>query len=292
MLRGEFETAKPESEVRRRPGSDAGKPGSSAYLRAGLVGRFAVSKSSLRRIALVALLAAAAGAGPLSARSTDDQVLDALHDRGGDLRSFTADVKQTQTDLVQGNDVTYRGTVVYQQRPGGDARLHLPLDTKQKGTGPIVKSKREYLLDKGWLTDRDYSIHNDTRRQLVRPGQAVDLFSLGKGSFPLPVGQDRAQVRKLFDVSRQPPDKDDPPHTVHLQLTPKPGTDLARQFKTIDVWVDTAQRMPVRIDTVDAKQAVEQTTDLTNLKVNPPVTDANFALPPTVGKWNTHDEPL
>jgi outer membrane lipoprotein-sorting protein len=242
---------------------------------------------------MVVLLAATAGAGPLSTKSTDDDVLDAMHDRGSTLKSFKADVTQKQVDSLA-NEVTYKGHVAFESLAGGDARLHFLIDTKKKGKGPERKvPPREYLLANGWLTDRDYSLQNETRRQVVRPGQKIDLFSLGKGPFPLPIGQDRAQVRRLFDVSRPPADKDDPdpPHTIHLQLTPKDGTDLARRFTTIDFWVDTDQQMPVRIET-HAPNGDDQTTDLLNLKLNTPVSDGDFTPEPLKGKWNTHEEPI
>ncbi len=246
-----------------------------------------------RGMALLALAIGAAGAGPLTDRSTDDDVLDAMHDRGGDLKSFTADVTQVQANMVQPGVVTYRGRAAYQVVSAAESRMHLTLDTKQKEKGPVVASKKEYLLEKGWLTDRDYPSTIENRRQLVRPGQSVDLFSLGKGAFPLPIGQDRAKVRQLFDVSRPKPDPEfpDPPHTIHLKLVPKPETDLARQFKSIEFWVDTERRMPVRIETVDAKESMDQTTDLTNLTVNPPVGDADFALP-AVKDWKVDYKPL
>jgi outer membrane lipoprotein-sorting protein len=232
---------------------------------------------------LAALAVATAGAGPLTDKSSIDDVLDAMQARGGDLKSFTADVAQTMKDDVHGYDTTFRGKATFQALPGGDARLHLVFDMKQKGKHAAVPSKKEYLLQDGWLTDRDYPTNNETRRQVVQPGQKLNLFQLGKGPFPLPIGQNRQQVHLQFDVTRDPPDKDDPPHTIHLTLTPKPDTDLARQFQTIDFWVDTDQRMPVRIETVDSRGVNDQVTDLTNLKVNPPVNDGDFTLPPATG---------
>lgn len=240
---------------------------------------------------LILLAAATTAAGPLTDRSSDDDVLDAMHDRGHDLKSFTADMKQDQVDGL-GQSVTFRGTVKYEALAGGDARLHVTLDTKQKGEGPVQPNKREYLLEKGMLTDRDFTSKTEAHRKLVADGQSVDLFALGKGPFPLPIGQDRAKVRQLFDVTRPAPDKDappDPPHAIHLRLTPRAGTELARQFKTIDFWVDVQQQMPVRIETVDAKGAMDQTTDLANLHVNPGVTDADFTLAPTGPGWRVGD---
>ena len=232
--------------------------------------------------AMAALALLTAGAGPLTPASTVDDVLDAMQARV-DLRSFTADVSQTLKDTTHGYDTTFAGKAWFQIPAGGEARLRVAFDTKQKGKKPPVPNRKEYLLEGGWLTDRDFSLKNETKRQVVRPGDKLNLFELGKGPFPLPIGQSKAEVRKQFTVAQVPPAKGDPANTIHLALTPKPDSTFARQFSYVDFWVDVSQQMPVRIETVDAHGVNDQVTDLTNLKVNPPLTAAAFALQPVTG---------
>jgi outer membrane lipoprotein-sorting protein len=120
----------------------------------------------------------------------------------------------------------------------------------------------------------------------------VDLFQVGKSPFPMPIGQDRADVEKQFDVTTVPPAKDDPPGTVHLLLKPKPDSPLLKRFSSVDLWTDLKTNMPARIQTVDSRQVMERTTDLTDLKVNPTLgpDDLNVSkLPPD---WRTSDTPL
>jgi hypothetical protein len=225
-----------------------------------------------------------------------DQVLDELHARGGTLKEFIADISETDTDAIMGNTTTKTGKVWYQVKPNDDVRLHILFDKKQVGNKPAHPEKREYLLDGGWLIDRDYQAHIEVKRQISHPGEKVNLFQLGKGPLPLPIGQDKKDVHGQFDVTLVPTTKDDPAGTVHLQLTPKPGTDLARKFNVLDFFIDRKLGMPVRIHTVDAKQSMEQQIDLQNLKVNPTpgLGDADFMLPSTENEpgWNRHDEPF
>jgi outer membrane lipoprotein-sorting protein len=225
-----------------------------------------------------------------------DQVLDSLQARGKTLKEFTADLRETDTDTIMGNTTTKTGKVWYQVKPNGDIRLLLLFNKKQVGEKPAKDDHREYLLDDGWLTDIDFSALVQVKRQMSRPGEKVNLFQLGKGPLPLPIGQDKKDVYKDFDVAKLPPAKDDPPNTVHLQLTPKPGTDFARKFTTLDFWIDPKLAMPVRIETLDAKKTTDQVIDLLNLQVNPTpgLVDGDFALP-SIGDakgWNIHEEPF
>jgi outer membrane lipoprotein-sorting protein len=232
------------------------------------------------------------GGARLSQDATVDQVLDALHDRGVGLKDFTADVKLAETDPTLGDTTSRKGTAVYQKKGDGDARIRVVFDSKQQGR-KIYNQKIEYVLDDGWLVERDFARKTEVRRQVLRPGEKVDLLKLGEGPFPLPVGQTKESVEKLFEVKKVAADpKHDPADTVHVQLTPRPDTRFARKFQTIDVWVDTKTEMPKRIETLDANGTSQRTTDLDVTSVNAGVKDGDFVLEPVGPDWNRHDEPF
>jgi outer membrane lipoprotein-sorting protein len=219
---------------------------------------------------------------PLAADANVDQVLDALDQRGKSLKEFTADVKLTEeTDPAFGISTVRTGKVAFQRKSDDDARIRVTFEKKIKGT-KAFDDRKEYLLDNGVLTDRDYPNKIEVRRRVMREGQKMNLLKLGEGPFPLPIGQNKEDVHKNFDVVRPPPRKDDPQGTIHLTLKPKPGSSMARRIASLDVWVDQKTNMPVRIDTTDAASAAEtRKTELSKLVVNPqpPLKDADFTLP-------------
>jgi len=97
-------------------------------------------------------------------------------------------------------------------------------------------------------------------------------------------------VLAIFEVKKITAAKDDPAGSVHLQLTPKPGTSFERKFKTIDVWVDGKTHFPVRIATLDKNESTLRTTDLTDIRVNPGLKDADFELTKIPGDWQSTQE--
>jgi outer membrane lipoprotein-sorting protein len=221
-----------------------------------------------------------------------DAVLDALDQRGQGLKGFDANLKLTETDESTQLSSTRTGHVWYQKKPVDDARLRVLLDKKEDKT-KVVAEKIEYLLDGGWLDDRDYNKRIEVRRQVLKPGEKINLLKLGEGPFPLPIGQKKEDVKKLFDARKVKPDKDDPSGTVHLLLKPIKGTQFARKFSAIDVWVDTKTGMPRRIDTLDLKETTTRSTELTDVRINPELTDADFTLPSIQPQnWNVHEEPF
>jgi outer membrane lipoprotein-sorting protein len=229
---------------------------------------------------------------PLTAKSSVDDVLKALQSRGQNLKDFTADVSQKMTDPITLHETTEKGKVFFQRLPDGDTRIRVNFDRKKTGTRPEVKWHREYLLAKGTLVDQDFDGKSENRHQVAKPGQKMDPLKLGEGPFPLPIGQEPAEVKKNFDVSIVPADKDDPANTIHAVLKPKPGTRFARKYDEIDVWVDLQSHFTPRIQATQLHAAEIDTTDLTNLQINKGLSDADFTLAPPGKGWSVSEDAL
>lgn len=226
-----------------------------------------------------------------------DPVLQQLEQVGKNLKDFSAKLKLTETDNNLGTSSVRTGNVWFKKEADGSARIHVlftqRIDPDTHRAYP--KDKVEYLLDGPYLIDRNYQKKEEVKRQVLKPGQKLNLFKLGEGPFPLPIGQDPRDVHQQFNVKRIAPDKDDPANTIHLELTPKPDTDLARKFHSVDVWVDNKSHMPVRVDTTDVKQQTTRSTEMTDIVVNPPggLAPGDFQLP-NIDKdnWNRSVESL
>ena len=232
--------------------------------------------------------------GKLTADSSVDEVLDALDRRGKTLKEFSADVALKEEDGL-GLSSTRRGKVWFQKKGEDDGRIRVVFDSKEDEKR-VVKQRLEYALDNGWLVDRDFAKRIQVRRQVLKPGQKINLLKLGEGPFPLPIGQDKKEVHRLFDVEKVPASKEDDPagaETVRLSLRPKKGTDFAKKFSSIDVWVDAKTHMPARVETVDPSEENFKTSDLANVKVNPnpPLADKDLTPPEMdMSDWSVKEE--
>ena len=252
-------------------------------------------KSTWIQIALALALSTAAvtAHAALSENSSVDEVLDALDARGRSLSQFMADVTLTEVDEATQLESQRTGRVWYQKRQGND-RIRVTFD--QKAEGRFNKpEKLEYLLDGGWLVDRDYRRSIEVKRQVLRPGEKINLLKLGEGPFPLPIGQPKDEVHREFDVSKGDPALEGPKGAPHVALKPREGTRLARKFAQIDVWVDPQTQMPVRIEVLDVNQVTRRTTELKNIRVNPDpaLGDKDFTLPKIdESAWELHTEPF
>jgi outer membrane lipoprotein-sorting protein len=230
----------------------------------------------------------------LDGSSDLDTILDALDARGKGLKDFSADVALHTADNRTGEDTAQIGSMIFQSKGSDDSRIKVSFDKKEMDDGgkkTTLKQRLDYVLEDGWLTDRDYQKKLEVRRQVLKPGQKMNLLKLGEGPFPLPIGQDKNDVKKQFDASKEAPAKDDPKDTVHVKLVPKPGSQFEKRFKQIDVFVDPRTNMPARIDTVE-KSGTTRSTELNNVKLNAGVAADAFKLPPIEDQgWNRREEP-
>lgn len=244
---------------------------------------------------LIAWLTAVIGAvsfcnAELTAGSSTDEILDRLHEVGRDLKTFTVKVVLRETDRVAQDTLSRSGEAVYEKKANGDVRMRMSF-TSRTQDGVTQQQQRDYVLDDGWLVERDTPGKQERKEQILRPGEKVNLLKLGEGPFPLPIGQTREDVYRNFEVAKVTVDKDAPANTTHVLLAPKAGTRFERKFKTIDIWVDLGSGMPRRVETIDANDQMRKRADLLEFKANAPVTDAQFALPDVPTDWQRTKEP-
>ncbi len=228
----------------------------------------------------------------LSADADVPKVLDALQKAGADLKNFGAKVDMADNDPVTGEKTVRKGDVWYQRRAGDNDRMRVELPVVVRDKKIYRDEKIEYKLEDGWLWDRTYKNKTEVKRQVLKPGEKINVLKLGEGPLPLPIGQDPAEVQKQFTVTKVASVKEDPAATVHVKLVPtETNQQFKGKFKSIDVFVDEKSGFPSRIDTVDPSGAKKSTT-LTDLKVNDPaMSDKVFDLP-EIKDWNQTTEQL
>lgn len=225
--------------------------------------------------------------GPLKKDSSVAKLLDALYRRGVELKDFEGDVKLSEIDASTGAGSVRAGRVMYDVGEGGATRFMVRFETRAEDDGAPKAEKLVYLLEGAWLTERNYRRKVEIRRQVLRPGQKINLFRLGEGPFPLPIGQDPVEVLKQFSVSKL--ESEDPRPAI--RLIPREGTRLGAKFATIDVWVDVETGFPTRIETLNKQETTVRSTELSGLAVNEKKAKV-FELGEVDGEWKRSEEAL
>ncbi len=241
--------------------------------------------------------------GVLTEASSVDDVLDALHRAGQDLQSLRATVLLTDLDSDTGDEKRQPGKVVLRRSDElVSFRVTIMGVLVETDNGPGLREERiEYLLQGDELVERNYKMRQEIIRKLPPEQAERDLLKLGEGPFPLPIGQSRDDVRRMFEVREVDPANPDenpmrieaPEGTRRLRLTPREGTDIADKFRWLEIDVTLADGLPRRVITLNRTGSTTRITDLRDLKINQAVSETDFALQPVNhSEWNVIYEEL
>ncbi len=218
--------------------------------------------------------------------SSIDQILDAMHDVGKNLKAMAADVQLSDQDISLGDDPKVRsGSMVLVRPSEDDTKIHITFTQKKIGK-KIFNEKQEFIIDGAQVIERDWSSDpkKETTRVIAAEGTKLNIFKLGEGPFPLPIGQTKEEVQKQFDVKKIQPTPESPAGTIQVELTPKKETDLARKFSVITLSL-SPNGMPSVIETTDTKQIEMKSASLSNVRLNDAVKPEEFKIEKIDDSW-------
>lgn len=177
-----------------------------------------------------------------------DEILDRLEAKGQAIKGLGCELTYRFVTVEPVEDSqTKEGELLFSRsEPNSQFLIHF---TKMIADGIVIRRGEYFLFDGVWLTERNDKARTVIRRQIVREGQRVDPFKLGKGPFPLPFGQKRADTLRNFKVTLEPFALGDPKNTYHLHCVPRPNTELASKYSRVELYVDKKIELPVRIVT-------------------------------------------
>jgi hypothetical protein len=221
-----------------------------------------------KRIVLLLVLLVAAGTGlraqdtqPAEQTAASDvspearAVLDQLQAAGETYTSLRAEILYGVENRLTGDVEMRTGWVAYQdateQTP---TKFRVSFQTLQLGEGQPAETKVDYIFDGHWLIIAKHAIQSMTRIQIAAEGEQIEPLNIGKGPFPVPFGQNAAEVVRLLEVTLLPPAEGDPPASDHLLLVPRAEHKHAMNFTRLDLWVDRQRHLPVKIITRDASK--------------------------------------
>jgi hypothetical protein len=223
-----------------------------------------------------------------------EAILDDTEKAGKQFHTIKGDVEFLEEQTLFAEQKTFYGAIYFDKpAPQTDARFRIHFDLVKDRAK--VKTDRDvsFFADREgrWLITRDGDIKQWRKYQVARPGGNYDPLKLGKGPFPVPFGQDKAEVLRLFTVSTRAPADEDPKDTRYLLLMP--GAEAAKDLnvRKVEIWVG-GDGLPVRIRTEDPEGLVVKTATFGKVEKNIKLPDNIFELPKPGADWDVQVELL
>lgn len=232
-----------------------------------------------------------------------DAFLVAQEKAGADLRTLSAAVSYIKSfpEIQGGGRHVRTGELLYDngmERRGPAAmparRLAARFDTLTVD-GQRQPIDKAYVFDGAWLVERDEVGKQFIKVRVVAEGEINDPLRIGNGPFPLPIGQQRADILRTFDVELRPrldgiPDEPataglrrliDGSGATQVRLTPKAGTRESKDFREVRLWYRAPDLLPFFVRALATDESTSEFL-LRDIQKNPDIPPARFdtATPP------------
>lgn len=206
-----------------------------------------------------------------------DEILDRLDARGETIKGLACKVIYRYVTVFPAESVQQKdGTLLFAKAdPNARFLIHF---TKLSADGIERETGEYWAFDGRWLTERNDKSRTIIKREIAAPGERKDPFKLGQGPFPLPLGQKRRDILENFTVRLEKFTLGDPRGSDHLHCVPKPGTPLARKYTRVDIYVDRAAGLPVRIVTERVSDANRIEVDFKSIDTNEAPAASRFSI--------------
>ncbi|MCE5277464.1 MAG: hypothetical protein ABFD92_14130 [Planctomycetaceae bacterium] len=266
-----------------------------------MINRIAIVSLALALIAAFAAsprpsAAQQAAAGPASApatRATDPRAMAVLQMlEKADYTALECDLNYTVLNRKLGDTEVRTGNVLYQKESGDKgAMFRVNFRTLAQGKGPAAKEEVDYAFDGRWFCLARGRTKTINCVEVVAEGEKPQPLKLGKSPFPMPFGQQAADVVKLFDATTRELRTGEPAGTIYLRLMPRADQAKNLSFTRLEMWIDPARNLPVKIVSLDHARN-EVTALFNNIKIlDTPIKDSTFRIGRRAG-WNYTEETL
>jgi hypothetical protein len=157
-----------------------------------------------------------------------EKVLDRLEKKGEALKDIEANVDYEKVDPTLDERTKYSGVLRFRQHEPNP--LFFIRFDKRIRNRRVKREKQWHVFDGRWYLDARERTKQINKQEIVRAGERLEVFRIGKGPFPLPFGQKKADIVRECTVKLVPVGKEAPPKFKgdHLELTPRPNTEMDR----------------------------------------------------------------
>lgn len=176
-----------------------------------------------------------------------DAILSRLESRGETVHDLTCQVKQIMKGLTVGEVIVKQGELKYLRGAPNTSNARFSIHFTKITQDDFPLKPEWYVFDGRWFIEAKESTRTVVRREVVREGETLDLFTVDDSPFPLPFGQKKAELLEYFDIEQRPLDTNDPKDSKHLYCVPKPGTEKEKEFKEVHFYIDPKLDLPVKI---------------------------------------------
>ncbi|NLX04469.1 MAG: hypothetical protein GXY33_04915 [Phycisphaerae bacterium] len=218
----------------------------------------------------------------LSVSPEVEGILDGLEKKRQEIHTFTADIKYELYEVIPDDRRVQLGELAYKAETKESPSKFMAHFHTLIHDGMKIKQKEWFCFDGHWFREVRDRTKMVIDREVVRPEERTDPFELGKGPFPLPFGQKKADMIRNFEITLATGDEADKDDVHHLVLAPREDSRLAKDCRQIEFWLERKTLMPRKVLTEHRDDNVV-TVWFEQVKTNVEVKDSQMWVPQPSG---------
>jgi outer membrane lipoprotein-sorting protein len=148
-----------------------------------------------------------------------------------------------------------KGKLYYQEQKD-KSLLRINFETLKEDDGAPRDYKDEYIFDGRWLTHIDYQTEQVKRYEQAEEGEQIDAFELVRQSFPIIGFTKVEELEQDFEIKFIEQKSTKAGDFVQLNLKPKPESQYAEDYVSIDFWIDIQIDLPSKIAAVNTEKDI------------------------------------
>jgi len=180
-----------------------------------------------------------------------ERTLDRLEKKRREIRDLQADIKWQLYEPLPDVRRTRIGILRYRAATKKSLAKFLARFDTRVVDGVRYRQKEWFCFDGQKLREVRERTKTVEDHVVVKPGEKIDPFELGKGPFPLPFGQKKREMINNFDITLAKPNKKEQAEVDLLKLVPKKGTRLWKAYKRVEFLLDRKDYLPSRVISED-----------------------------------------
>lgn len=257
----------------------------------------------LAKSLIVALLTASSVSGAAWAEEyeTPGELLQALEKADEGIRNLRADVRYEKIFRLQGDRHLREGELLFHVDETGRRSFAVSFEYLVAGAGGSAVRHdidEQLVFDGRYLVDKNEREKRFIRRELAPPGEEIDPLRLGEGPIVIPIGQEREEIERRFEVelleatsgidARYAPLVE---NTYQLRLVPRESFADEIEFNEVRLWYRKSDLLP-RLAHTESGSGEEAWVGLANVRVNDPGFDESamsVELPPDGEGWEVQE---
>lgn len=186
-----------------------------------------------------------------------NDILGNMQKQLSNLKTYQAKIEYlfVQDPEMLDSRILQKGMLYYAKDKQG-SKIRIDLNTRKQDDDDEEKHIEQFIFDGVWLTRIDHQLEMVDHFQQTEEDKPIEVFEFISHHFPMVGFTKTEHLRKQFEITLVPEEKDKPKNLLGLHLKVKKDSIYKQDYREIDFWVDRKTYLPRKMVAVSTNDDI------------------------------------